>query len=105
MVRNFLIAFGVVIGASIFAGIAAIITDRPPLKAMVDLAASIKIWAMAVALGDTFSSFAVLEKGLLEGEFKSIFKQAVYVLTALFGASAGNSFIRLIQRCGDIWSS
>lgn len=56
MVRNFLIAFGVVVGASIFAGIAAIITDHPPLKAMMDLAGSIKIWAMAIALGDSVSN-------------------------------------------------
>lgn len=105
MVRNFLIAFGVVTGASVFAGIAAIITNRPPLKAMIDLAGSIKIWAMAIALGDTFSSFAVLEKGLFEGEFKSIIKQAAYVLTALLGASAGENVIKLIQRCGEIWSN
>ena len=30
LVNNFLIAFGVIIGASIFAGIGAIITDHPP---------------------------------------------------------------------------
>lgn len=89
LVNNFLIAFGVIIGASIFAGIGAIITDHPPLKAMLDLAGSIKIWAMAVALGDTFSSFAVIEKGLFQGEIKSILKQAVYVLTAILGANTG----------------
>lgn len=105
MIRNFLIAFGVVIGASVFAGIAAIITNRPPLKSMLDLAGSIKIWAMAVALGDTFSSFAVIEKGLFEGEFKSIVKQAIYVLTAILGASAGYSVMKLIHRCGEIWNN
>ena len=105
MVHKFLIAFGVVIGASIFAGIGAIITNHPPLKAMLDIAGSIKIWAMAVALGGSFSSFAVIEKGLFEGEFKSIIKQAIYVLTALLGANTGYGFIRLIQRCGEIWSS
>jgi len=103
VVRNFFIAFGVVIGASIFAGIAAIITDHPPLKAMVDLAGSIKIWAMAIALGDTFSSFAAIEKGIFGGEFKSIIKQAIYVLTALLGSNTAYGFIKLIKRSSELW--
>lgn len=103
LINNFLISFGVIIGASIFAGIGAIITDHPPLKAMLDLAGSIKIWAMAVALGDTFSSFAAIEKGLFQGEIKSIIKQAVYVLTAILGANTGYIFIKLLHRCVGLW--
>ncbi|NLE26361.1 MAG: sporulation protein [Clostridiaceae bacterium] len=103
LINNFLIAFGVIIGASVFAGIGAIITDHPPLKAMLDLAGSIKIWAMAVALGDTFSSFAAIEKGIFQGEIKSILKQAVYVLTAILGANTGYLFIKLLYRCGVLW--
>ncbi|NMA65234.1 MAG: sporulation protein [Clostridiaceae bacterium] len=105
LINNFLIAFGVVLGASIFAGIGAVITDNPPLKTMLDLAGSIKIWAMAVALGDTFSSFAVIEKGLFKGEFRSIIKQAISVLTAIFGANTGYYFIKLIQRCSKLWQN
>lgn len=104
IVHNFCVAFGVVIGASVFAGIGAILTDNPPLKAMIDIAGSIKIWAMAIALGDTFSSYAIIEKGLFSGEFKSIIKQAIYVLTALLGANMGFRVIKLLQRCGEIWS-
>jgi len=105
VVQIFLIAFGVVIGASIFAGISAILTDHPPLRAMINLASSIKIWAMAIALGGTFSSFEVIDKGLFEGELKSIIKQIIYIFIALLGANAGYSFIKLIQRCGEIWGN
>lgn len=101
---SFLIAFGVVVGASVFAGIGALINDQPPLKTMLDLAGSIKIWAVAVALGGTFSSFEIIEKGLLKGEIKSIIKQAAYILMALIGANTGAGFIKLIQRCGDLWA-
>ena len=101
----FFVAFGVVTGASIFAGIGAIMTNHPPLKAMIDIAGSIKIWALVAALGGTVSSFEIIEKGLFEGEFKSIIKQAIYVLSALVGANIGYSVIRLIQRCGTIWGS
>jgi len=101
MVNNFLISFGVVVGASIFGGIGAVLTNDPPLKAMLDIASSIKIWAVAVTLGGTFSSFAAIEKGLFEGEFKSILKQAIYVLSALLGANTGYNAIKLIQRCSE----
>ena len=104
IIHNFLIAFGVVLGASVFSGIAAIITNQPPLKSMLSISSSIKIWAMAIALGDTFSSFAAIEKGIFKGEYKSIIKQAIYVMTALLGANVGYSFIKLIQRCGEVWS-
>lgn len=103
IVQNFCIAFGVVVGGSIFAGVGAIITNNPPLRTMLNVASSIKIWAVAIALGGTFSSFIIIDKGLLEGELKSIIKQMIYILIALLGANLGFSFIKLIQRSSEIW--
>lgn len=103
MVHIFLIAFGVVVGASVFNGLGALITDNPPLKAMLDIAKSTKIWAVAVALGGTLSSLNVIDKGLFYGEVKALIKQAIYILVALMGANTGYLFIRLIQRWGEIW--
>ena len=103
IVQNFLIAFGVVIGASLFSGLGAIITNNPPFKVMSEVAGSIKIWAIAASLGGTFSSFAVIEKGLLEGEIRTLVKQAFYVIISLSGANVGYEFIRLLQRCDTIW--
>lgn len=103
VIYSFLIAFGVIIGASVFAGIGAIINDNPPVKTMLDLAGSIKIWAVAVALGGTFSSLEIIEKGVFNGEIRSIVKQAIYILIALMGANAGYGTIKLIQECGRAW--
>jgi hypothetical protein len=103
ILQNFLIAFGVVIGASLFSGLGAIITYNPPFKVMTEVAGSIKIWAIAASLGGTFSSFAMIEKGLFEGEIKTLVKQAFYILISLTGANVGYEFIRLLQRCGAIW--
>jgi len=103
VIYSFLIALGVIVGASLFAGVAALINNHPPLKTMLDFSDSIKIWAVAVALGGTFSSFQILEQGLLKGEIRSIGKQAIYVLVALLGANSGCNIIRLIQRCGQLW--
>lgn len=90
-----------IVGASLFAGLGALINDHPPLKTMFQIASSIKIWAVAVALGGTFSTFEILEKGIFKGEIRSIIKQAVYVVVAVIGANVGYGFIRLIQKCGE----
>ncbi len=103
LIYNFMISFGVVVGASIFAGIGAIINDHPPMKTMIDVAGSLKIWAVAVALGGTFSSFEIIEKGILRGEIRTIVKQALYVLVSVFGANTGSYIIGMIQRCGEMW--
>lgn len=101
---SFLVAFGIVTGAGIFGGIGAILNNHPPLKTMLNLAGSVKIWAVAAALGGTFSSFEIIEKGLFNGEIKSIIKQMAYILTALLGANLGFGVIRFIQWCGDLWT-
>lgn len=103
IVQNFLVAVGVVIGASLFAGLGAVITNQPPGRVMLDVANSIKIWAIAASLGGTFSSFAVIEKGIFEGEIKTLIKQAFYILISLTGANTGYELIKLLQRCGIIW--
>jgi hypothetical protein len=103
LVYIFLISFGVVIGASLFSGIAAIICNHPPLKKMLDISLTIKIWAMAIAIGGTFSSFEAIEKGIFSGEIKSVIRQVIYITVALLGANLGYAFIKLIKTCGDLW--
>lgn len=103
MIYSFFIAFGVIIGASAFGALAAIINNQPPLKAIVDLAGSIKIWAVATALGGTFSSLEVLDDGVFKGEIRLLMKQLIYILVALLGANAGFYLVKLLHRCGQIW--
>lgn len=105
IIYSFLVSLGVILGASLFAGIGALVNNHPPLKTMLDLAGSIKIWAVAVALGGTFSSFEVIDKGILKGEVRSIVKQIVYILTAILGANTGFSLIKLLKRCGELWGN
>ena len=104
MSYSFLIAFGVMFGSCTFAGIGAIINNHPPLKTMLDLASSIKIWAVAIALGGTFSSFQVIEEGLFKGEIKLMLKQIAYILAALLGANVGFYTLKLLERCGQLWT-
>ncbi|KXZ39908.1 Sporulation protein YtrH [Alkalithermobacter thermoalcaliphilus JW-YL-7 = DSM 7308] len=105
LIYSFLISFGVIIGAALFAGVAAVINNHPPVKTMFDVASSIKIWAVVVALGGTFSSFEIIEQGLFKGEIKSVIKQMGYIIFAFVGANLGYNFIKLIRWCSQIWMS
>ena len=104
IIYSFLVAFGIVLGASISAGVGALLNNPPPLKTMLDMADSIKIWAIAAGLGGTFSALEVLEKGLFQGEVRSILKQVVFILPPIWGANMGCRFIYLLKRCGETWS-
>ncbi len=101
---NFLIAFGVIIGASFFAGIGALINNHPPLKTMIDVVRSIKIWAVAVGLGGTFASFQIIEKGLLKGEIRAVIKQLAYIIAAFTGSNCGYMIVLLLKKCGETWT-
>ncbi|CAG7839871.1 YtrH family sporulation protein [Clostridium haemolyticum] len=103
-VYSFLVSFGIIIGGSVFAGIGALITNHPPLKTMIDLGESIKIWAVATAIGGTFSSFQIIEEGFFRGNINSLIKQVIYILAALIGANIALRFLRLIEKCGILWT-
>ncbi len=103
LIYNFLIAFGVIIGASFFAGIGAILNNHPPLKTMMEVSSAIKIWAVAVALGGTFPSFEVIDHGIFKGEFRGVIKQIIYILIALIGANMACVFIRFVKECAALW--
>ncbi|MCR1933359.1 YtrH family sporulation protein [Clostridium tepidum] len=104
LVYSFMVSFGVIIGASVFSGIAAILLNHPPLKIMLDLSNSIKIWAVATALGGTFSSFSILEEGIFKGELREMCKQIFYILASLIGANLGVNSIELLQKWGEYFN-
>lgn len=97
IILNFFIALGVIMGGSLFGALAAAIIGQPPFKTMLIIADSIKIWAIAVALGGTFSSFRVLEQGLFKGEIKSLVKQLLYVFFAMGGAQLGYFLLYMLR--------
>lgn len=97
LIFNFFIAMGVVLGGALFGSVAATITNQPPLKAMIELSQKLKIWAVVVALGGTFSSFRVIELGLVQGELRAVIKQLAYILIAFFGAHLGYLLISLLE--------
>ncbi|MFX0547960.1 YtrH family sporulation protein [Hathewaya histolytica] len=100
---SFFIAMGVILGGGIFTAFAAILSNRPPLKSMMEIAQSIKIWAIATALGGTFSSFQILEEGIFKGDFKALLKQITFIFFSLIGANIGYEILNIFHRCCNIW--
>lgn len=98
MVLDFLIALGVVVGGALVGALAAILTNRPPLHLMVDLAERLKIWALVSALGGTFGTIRALESGLFGGQLGVVARQSTIVLSAFLGAHLGYLLITYLAR-------
>lgn len=95
-ITAFFIAIGVVLGGAFSAGIGAILTHNPPLKTMIDLAADIKLWAIVVAMGGTFSSLRLIETGLFAGQFSVLAKQLLLIFSCFLGAQIGYLIVRML---------
>ncbi|WP_406676683.1 YtrH family sporulation protein [Moorella sp. ACPs] len=85
----FFTALGVVLGAAVVGSLAAVLVGQPPLRTMTRLALEIKIWAIAAAMGGTFSAIEILGQGLLEGQFRILAKQLLFIIVAFIGAQVG----------------
>lgn len=101
VIRYYLVAFGVVLGGTLFGGLGAFITRQPPIQTMYTLSDNLKIWGLVVALGGTFDTFKVFESGLLEGNIITMAKQILYIVSALIGSYTGSIFIHWLIK-GDI---
>lgn len=103
VIMYYFIAFGVLLGGSLFGGIGALITKQPPMWTIFDYAERLKIWALVVALGGTFDSIKVFETGIFEGNLTTIIKQIFFIFTAMLGAYTGQLLILWLIK-GDIHS-
>lgn len=89
LVLVFFTACGVVLGAALLASLGAALMCEPPVTVMLRIAREIKIWAIAAAIGGTFSTFEAFESGLFRGEVIAVGRQLCYVLSSLAGAQFG----------------
>lgn len=85
----FFTALGTMLGSVLVGSLAAVLVREPPVAIMLKLARDMKIWAIAAAIGGTFSTFEILESGLFKGEVRAVIKQILYIASALGGTQAG----------------
>ncbi|WP_442601476.1 YtrH family sporulation protein [Paenibacillus sp. KN14-4R] len=98
VIVDFCVAFGVVLGGSMLAGIAAVITLQSPTVKMLLIAENIKIWAMVAAVGGTIDPIRYIESNFLEGNITPALKQILLIVAAFIGAHIGTTLIAWICR-------
>lgn len=96
----FFIAFGIVLGGTLLAGIGSVFLMTPPKDKMLQVASSLKIWALVAALGGTIDPIRVIESHLSIGYFSPAVQQIGYILFAFLGAHMGTELIQWMNRTG-----
>lgn len=97
---DFFVAFGVVLGGTMLAGICAVLTMEPPIYRMTSVAEQIKIWALVAAIGGTIDPIRAIEANFIEGHLSPAFKQILYIVCAFAGAHSGSTLIQWICKGG-----
>ncbi|MDQ0220073.1 YtrH family sporulation protein [Peribacillus cavernae] len=87
--NSYFISLGVLLGGSLIGALGAFFTGQAPLTVISRLSDSLRIWAIIAAIGGTFDTVYVFERGLFNGETKDIIKQFLLILSALGGAQTG----------------
>lgn len=77
------------------------INNHPPLKAMTDMTVFVKVWAIAIALGGSFDSLKMFEKGILKGEIRGMVKEVIFIVIAMVGANFAAYMLKLIPDFGN----
>lgn len=93
---DFFIAFGVVMGGSLLAGVGSVFILMPPATTMLETAARLKIWAIVAAIGGSIDPVRVIESNLTAGQLSPAAQQILFIFFAFLGAHVGTELIRLI---------
>lgn len=96
----FLIAFGVVLGGALLAGFGSVFLWTPPKAKMMEVADSLKIWALVAAVGGTIDPIRVIESNMIRGIMSPAIIQIGYILFAFLGAHMGTELVRWMCRHG-----
>ncbi|GLX69594.1 YtrH family sporulation protein [Paenibacillus glycanilyticus] len=93
---DFFIAFGVVMGGSMLAGIGSVFLLLPPTSMMLSTASNLKIWAIVAAVGGSIDPMRVIESNISEGHLSPAAIQIAYIAIAFLGAHMGTEMVKLI---------
>jgi len=95
---DFFIAFGIVLGGAILAGIGSVIALQPPSDTMRHIAEHLKIWAVVAAVGGTIDPIRVIESNFWMGNLNPVFKQLIFIFVSFLGAHLSTELIHWICR-------
>ncbi|URN92831.1 MAG: YtrH family sporulation protein [Candidatus Pristimantibacillus lignocellulolyticus] len=92
---DFFVAFGVVLGGSLIAGVGAVFMLMPPATVILDTAARLKIWAIVAAIGGSIDPVRVIESNISAGQISPAIQQICFILFAFLGAHTATELIKL----------
>ncbi|NUK30650.1 YtrH family sporulation protein [Parageobacillus sp. VR-IP] len=92
-IQSYFIAAGVLLGGAMIGALGAFLSGEQPLTAMYRFAGDLRIWAVVAAIGGTFDTFYMVERGLFFGETRDIVRQFLLILSAMGGAQTGVTII------------
>ncbi|MFD0962265.1 YtrH family sporulation protein [Paenibacillus chungangensis] len=95
---DFFIAFGIVIGGAMLAGIGSVFMLMPPATIMMDTAARLKIWAIVAAIGGSIDPVRVIESNISAGQLSPAAQQICFILFAFLGAHIATELVRILCR-------
>ncbi|MBO8126954.1 MAG: hypothetical protein H0Z38_06940 [Firmicutes bacterium] len=81
-------AFGMIIGAAWLTGLITFLTTGSPIVSMLEVARSLRIWAMAAAMGGTFPLLEALES-TFSGDVYTLLRHLGIFTSAALGAWCG----------------
>lgn len=95
---DFFIAFGVVMGGAMLAGVGAVFMLLPPATVMLDTALRLKIWAIVAAIGGSIDPVRVIESNISAGQLSPAVQQIAFIVFAFLGAHVATELVKLICR-------
>ncbi|MDQ6422340.1 YtrH family sporulation protein [Paenibacillus sp. LHD-117] len=93
---DFFIAFGIVLGGSMLAGIGSVFLVLPPATVMVDTALRLKIWAIVAAIGGSIDPVRVIESNISAGQLSPVAQQIAFIIFAFLGAHVATELVKLV---------
>lgn len=102
LISIFFVAFGIVLGGSLLAGLGAVLTRQAPLELMKNVALDIKFWAILGAIGGTFEALKGLDEGVLRGHISVAVRQILYIMSAFAGANIASYILVYIVEGKEI---
>lgn len=93
---DFFIAFGIVLGGSMLAGIGSVFMALAPATVMLDTALRLKIWAIVAAIGGSVDPVRVIESNFTAGQLSPVAQQIAFIIFAFLGAHMATELVRLV---------
>lgn len=89
MAIPFFTALGIEIGGPLIGAVPSLLFSGRPMRTALELAGDLKFWAIAMAMGGSFTVLEALESGLMRHQLHTVVKHGAAIVGAFAGAQIG----------------